>query len=208
MNHHRSSGDALAAAACLLLLALAGFGGRCGGLVVAAAAAAAGHAHRRGVDRARHRAAASGPTLGARPACRRRRGCSTSGSAGRARRARSAPAATRSSPASRRASCSTRWCAATRSLESVRFVEGWTFAQMRAALARAPSLKPATRGLSDAQLMAALGEPGAVAGRALLSRHLRLQPRRQRPDGAAAGPRARCSGGWSAPGPSGPPTCR
>jgi len=44
-------------------------------------------------------------------------------------------------------------------LESVRLVEGSTFAQMREALARAPSLKPATRELSEAQVMAALGEP-------------------------------------------------
>jgi UPF0755 protein len=44
-------------------------------------------------------------------------------------------------------------------LESVRLVEGSTFAQMREALARAPSLKPATRELSEAQVMAAFGEP-------------------------------------------------
>jgi UPF0755 protein len=44
-------------------------------------------------------------------------------------------------------------------LEVVRLAEGSTFAQMREALARGPSLKPATRDLTDAQLMAALGEP-------------------------------------------------
>jgi len=44
-------------------------------------------------------------------------------------------------------------------LEVVRLAEGSTFAQMREVLARAPSLKPATRDLTDAQLMAALGEP-------------------------------------------------
>ena len=44
-------------------------------------------------------------------------------------------------------------------METVRFVEGGTFAQMREALAAAPLLKPATRELSDSQLMAALGEP-------------------------------------------------
>ena len=48
-------------------------------------------------------------------------------------------------------------------LETVRFTEGWTVAQMRAALAAAPSLKPATAGLSDADLMAAVGEPGVAA---------------------------------------------
>ena len=44
-------------------------------------------------------------------------------------------------------------------LESVRLAEGSTFVQVREALARAPSLKPTTLGLSEAQLMAALGEP-------------------------------------------------
>jgi UPF0755 protein len=43
--------------------------------------------------------------------------------------------------------------------ETVRIVEGWTFAQMRAALADAPALKPTTRGMSDEQVMAALGQP-------------------------------------------------
>jgi UPF0755 protein len=47
-------------------------------------------------------------------------------------------------------------------MESVRLAEGSTFAQMREALARAPSLKPATRELSNAQLMAALGEPNTA----------------------------------------------
>ena len=44
-------------------------------------------------------------------------------------------------------------------LESVRLAEGSTFVQMREALARAPSLRPATRDMSAAQVMAALGEP-------------------------------------------------
>jgi UPF0755 protein len=48
-------------------------------------------------------------------------------------------------------------------LEHVRFIEGWTLRQVRAELARAPSLKPASAGLNDADLMAALGAPG-VAG--------------------------------------------
>jgi UPF0755 protein len=47
--------------------------------------------------------------------------------------------------------------------ESVLVVEGWTFAQMREALAQAPALKPLTRGMSDAQVMAALGLPGVAA---------------------------------------------
>jgi UPF0755 protein len=47
-------------------------------------------------------------------------------------------------------------------LEVVRLAEGGTFAQMREVLARAPSLKPATRDLSDAQVMAAIGEPSAL----------------------------------------------
>ena len=44
-------------------------------------------------------------------------------------------------------------------METVRLVEGGTFAQMREALAAAPLLKPSTREMSDAQLMAAVGEP-------------------------------------------------
>jgi UPF0755 protein len=43
--------------------------------------------------------------------------------------------------------------------EIVRVIEGWTFAQMRAALASAPALKPTTLAMSDAQVMAALGAP-------------------------------------------------
>ena len=45
-------------------------------------------------------------------------------------------------------------------LERVRFIEGWTFRQLRAELARAPHLKPESRAMSDEQLMAALGAAG------------------------------------------------
>jgi len=48
-------------------------------------------------------------------------------------------------------------------LEQVRFVEGWTVRQMRAALAGAPHLRAASAGMSDAELMAALGAPGVPA---------------------------------------------
>ncbi|MBT9485929.1 MAG: endolytic transglycosylase MltG [Rubrivivax sp.] len=48
-------------------------------------------------------------------------------------------------------------------LETVRLPEGTTLRQWRAALANAPHLKPATAGLDDAALMAALGQPGAWA---------------------------------------------
>ncbi len=48
-------------------------------------------------------------------------------------------------------------------LETVRLAEGATLRQWRAALASAPHLKPATTGLDDAALMAALGQPGAWA---------------------------------------------
>jgi UPF0755 protein len=48
-------------------------------------------------------------------------------------------------------------------LETVRFVEGWTLRQLRDALAKAPQLQASTRGLTDAQLMAALGAPGVAA---------------------------------------------
>jgi UPF0755 protein len=45
-------------------------------------------------------------------------------------------------------------------LEQVRFIEGWTLRQLRAALAQAPHLKPTTAAMSEAELMAALGVPG------------------------------------------------
>ena len=48
-------------------------------------------------------------------------------------------------------------------LEQVRFIEGWTFRQLRAALAKAPALKPATAAMSEAELMAAIGAPGQAA---------------------------------------------
>jgi UPF0755 protein len=47
--------------------------------------------------------------------------------------------------------------------ERVRLLEGWTLKQFRAELARAPHLKPVSAGMSDVQLMAAIGAPG-VAG--------------------------------------------
>jgi UPF0755 protein len=46
--------------------------------------------------------------------------------------------------------------------ERVRLIEGWTFRQFRAELARAPQLKPASATLSDAELMAAIGQPGVA----------------------------------------------
>src|SRR4029453_456863 len=48
-------------------------------------------------------------------------------------------------------------------LAVVRLIEGWTFKQFRAELARADSLKPTTAAMSDADIMAALGEPGVAA---------------------------------------------
>ncbi|HET9820372.1 MAG TPA: endolytic transglycosylase MltG [Burkholderiaceae bacterium] len=48
-------------------------------------------------------------------------------------------------------------------LESVRVIEGWTVAQMRAALAGAPGLRPVSRDMGEAELMAALGAPGQRA---------------------------------------------
>ncbi len=44
-------------------------------------------------------------------------------------------------------------------LERVRFIEGWTLRQLRAALAKAPYLKPGSAQMSDGQIMAALGSP-------------------------------------------------
>jgi UPF0755 protein len=48
-------------------------------------------------------------------------------------------------------------------LAAVRLIEGWTFRQLRAELARAEGLKPSTAGLSDDALMVALGAPGVAS---------------------------------------------
>jgi UPF0755 protein len=45
-------------------------------------------------------------------------------------------------------------------LATVRLLEGWTFRQFRAELAKAEALKPTTAAMSDAELMAAIGAPG------------------------------------------------
>ncbi|WKB53302.1 endolytic transglycosylase MltG [Eleftheria terrae] len=45
-------------------------------------------------------------------------------------------------------------------LATVRLIEGWTFKQFRAELARAEGLRPTTAAMSDAEIMAALGAPG------------------------------------------------
>jgi UPF0755 protein len=47
-------------------------------------------------------------------------------------------------------------------LATVRLIEGWTFRQFRAELAKAEGLKPTTAGLSDAQVMEAIGAPGVA----------------------------------------------
>ncbi len=49
------------------------------------------------------------------------------------------------------------------SYERVRLIEGWTLRQFRAALARAPHLKPSTAQMTEAELLAALNLP-ALAG--------------------------------------------
>lgn len=46
------------------------------------------------------------------------------------------------------------------SLATVKLIEGWTFRQVRAELARADALKPTTATMSDSEIMAALGAPG------------------------------------------------
>ena len=47
-------------------------------------------------------------------------------------------------------------------LATARLIEGWTFRQFRAELAKADSLKPTTAAMSDEQVMAALGAPGVA----------------------------------------------
>ena len=46
---------------------------------------------------------------------------------------------------------------------SARLIEGWTFRQFRAELAKAEALKPTTAAMSEAEIMTALGEPGMPA---------------------------------------------
>lgn len=48
-------------------------------------------------------------------------------------------------------------------MATVRLIEGWTFRQFRAELAKAPDLKQTTAALSEADLMAAIGAPGVAA---------------------------------------------
>ncbi len=57
--------------------------------------------------------------------------------------------------------------------ERVRLIEGWTFSQWRAELARSKNLRPATAAMTDAELMAALDRPGvAPEGRFFPDTHL------------------------------------
>lgn len=48
-------------------------------------------------------------------------------------------------------------------MEQVRLIEGWNLRQLRAALAKAPSLKPTTAAMSEGELMAAIGAAGSSA---------------------------------------------
>ena len=59
----------------------------------------------------------------------------------------------------RRSSCSTSSPAATVMQAELRFIEGWTFGQLRAALTPAPSVRHDTASLSDEQILARLGAP-------------------------------------------------
>lgn len=47
-------------------------------------------------------------------------------------------------------------------MEQLRLIEGWNWRQVRAALAAAPALKQTAAAMSDAELMAALGQPGVA----------------------------------------------
>jgi UPF0755 protein len=47
-------------------------------------------------------------------------------------------------------------------LATVRLIEGWTFRQFRAELSRAEALRPTTAGMTDAQIMEAVGSPGVA----------------------------------------------
>ena len=65
----------------------------------------------------------------------------------------------KSRPAPRRRQLLDKMVQGDETLEKLRLVEGWTLRQVRAALAAAPHLKPLSAGMSDAQLMQALGDP-------------------------------------------------
>ena len=49
------------------------------------------------------------------------------------------------------------------SLRAITFVEGWTFRQMQAAMAKDEFIKQDTAGMSEAEIMAAIGKPGVAA---------------------------------------------
>jgi UPF0755 protein len=63
-------------------------------------------------------------------------------------------------------------------LTTVRLIEGWTFRQFRAELAKAEALKPTTINMSDAQIMQALGavSGAAAAGSASVSMVASVSP--------------------------------
>jgi hypothetical protein len=166
-------------------LAAAGAGRR---LVVAGPAADAGRAERSNCRSSRAPRRATSPRPGSTPACRPiARTAVRSGSAGRGRRAASAPAATRSTPAPRRAACWTSWCRARDAAD--RAPDRGLDPAPGARGAGRPHLKPTTAGLDDARLMQAWALPACLP-KGASSRHLCLQPRRQRPDGAARAHRA------------------
>jgi UPF0755 protein len=48
-------------------------------------------------------------------------------------------------------------------LEAVRLIEGWNFRQLRAELAKAPHLKPASAAMTEPQIMQAIGAPAQPA---------------------------------------------
>ncbi len=78
------------------------------------------------------------------------------------------------------------------SLRAITFVEGWTFRQMRALIAKDEFLKHDTVVMSEADIMAALGKPGVAAEGHVLPGHLHLCQRQQRAGSAA--PRFACHG--------------
>ena len=123
---------------------------------------------------------------GSRPACRRRRGCSTSGSAGRARRARSRPAATSSDAGTTPRRLLDKLVRGDETLRAVRLVEGWTFRQVRAELAEADGLKPTTARMSDAAADGRARRARACRRKAASSPTPTPTPRAQRRRRAAA----------------------
>ena len=81
----------------------------------------------------------------------------------------------------------------------VRFIEGWTFRQLRAALDASPFLKHDTQGLTDAQVLQNWARPRRIR-KACFSRTPTCSPRARATCASCGAPTGRCSATWRANG--------